>query len=266
MFRIGEFARITGVSLRTLHHYEEVGLLRPHRSEGSNYRLYTAADLERMRRILTLRGLGFPLERIRLVLQGLSGDAYLEMLRAHLVSLETEIQTLQSRHAQLKAMLEEAPMYTPEIRSIPAQRVISARGIARDYKNVTAPMQALAGKLWSHLQSSKARCVGSEIVIWEGNYGDMDAFTLEWMIPIEGNVTSTDEIKVYTLPPIPQMGVVRHVGSYEHLDDAYAALAAWLEEHGYERDGNLREVYVHYDEDHNKNVTEVQVPVRVKQG
>jgi effector-binding domain-containing protein len=155
-------------------------------------------------------------------------------------------------------------MYSSEIRFIPAQQVLSATGTAMDYQHVAAPMQALGKLLWAHLNSSAAKSVAPDIVIWGGTYGDMHAFTLEWMIPITGEVSETDQIRTYTLPAILEMGVVRHIGDYEQLGEAYAALMDWLEIHGYERAGNLREVYVHYDQDCTRNITEVQVPVRKK--
>jgi effector-binding domain-containing protein len=155
-------------------------------------------------------------------------------------------------------------MYSPEIRAIPAQKVLAATGIAEDYKHVTAPMQSLGKLLWTHLQASSASSVGPDVAIWGGLYGDMEPFTLEWLIPIEDEVAETDQVRVYTLPAVPEMGVVRHVGDYEQLGEAYATLNAWLETQGYERNGNLREVYVHYDVDRSKNITEVQVPVRKK--
>jgi effector-binding domain-containing protein len=155
-------------------------------------------------------------------------------------------------------------VYSPEIRSIPAQQVISASATAQDYKHVAAPMQTLGKLLWAHLNSSSAKSVGPDIVIWGGTYGDMEPFALEWMIPITGPISETDQIRMYTLPKVPEMGVIRHVGEYEQLGEAFNALINWLEVRGYERAGNLREVYVHYDSDHSKNITEVQVPVRKK--
>jgi len=61
---VHEFAALTGVTVKALHHYDRIGLLKPARSE-SRYRLYTAPDLTRLRQILALRSLGLPLRRIR---------------------------------------------------------------------------------------------------------------------------------------------------------------------------------------------------------
>jgi DNA-binding transcriptional MerR regulator len=64
-WKVGELARRTGVSVRALHHYDEIGLLSPsHRSEAG-YRLYTEIDVARLQQIRSLRALGFSLEEAR---------------------------------------------------------------------------------------------------------------------------------------------------------------------------------------------------------
>ncbi len=63
-YKIGEVAALTGVSVRTLHHYDEIGLLRPSGRSHTGYRLYAAADFERLQSVLFFRDLGFSLEAI----------------------------------------------------------------------------------------------------------------------------------------------------------------------------------------------------------
>jgi MerR family transcriptional regulator, thiopeptide resistance regulator len=58
---VGQVAERFGVTVRTLHHYDEIGLVRPHRTV-SGYRIYTDDDLERLRHVVVYRRLGFPLE------------------------------------------------------------------------------------------------------------------------------------------------------------------------------------------------------------
>jgi DNA-binding transcriptional MerR regulator len=60
-----EFAARMGVTVRTLHHYDRIGLLKPGRRSGAGYRLYGAAEAARLQQILTLKFIGFPLNRIR---------------------------------------------------------------------------------------------------------------------------------------------------------------------------------------------------------
>lgn len=62
---VGEVARLTGSTVRTLHHYDRIGLLRPSAVSEAGYRLYAEADLLRLQQVLTLRYLGFPLKQIR---------------------------------------------------------------------------------------------------------------------------------------------------------------------------------------------------------
>src|SRR5581483_5920156 len=63
-YRIGEAAALAGVTVRTLHHYDRIGLLRPSGRSAAGYRAYDGADLLRLQQIVTLRGLGFGLDRI----------------------------------------------------------------------------------------------------------------------------------------------------------------------------------------------------------
>jgi len=67
-YRVGEVAAMTGVSVRTLHHYDRIGLLRPSGHSEGQHRRYAEADLLRLQQVLTLRALGFPLRRIGEVL------------------------------------------------------------------------------------------------------------------------------------------------------------------------------------------------------
>ena len=64
-WKVGELARQTGLTVRTLHHYDEIGLLSPSHRTGAGHRLYGSEDLARLLQILSLRQLGFSLEEIR---------------------------------------------------------------------------------------------------------------------------------------------------------------------------------------------------------
>jgi DNA-binding transcriptional MerR regulator len=64
-YKVGELARRTGLSVRTLHYYDEIGLLEPAKLTGSGHRVYGTAELARLQQIKSLRQLGFTLEQIR---------------------------------------------------------------------------------------------------------------------------------------------------------------------------------------------------------
>jgi DNA-binding transcriptional MerR regulator len=68
LYRASEFAALTGVTVRALHHYDRAGLLRPSRRTAAGYRLYGARDFARLQQILTLKFIGLPLEEIKRLL------------------------------------------------------------------------------------------------------------------------------------------------------------------------------------------------------
>ena len=105
---VGEVADLTRLSIRTLHHYDAIGLLRPsERSEG-NYRLYTPADLGRLHRILTFRDLGFPLAEIARVLDAPEGEQ-LAALNLRAALLRDELGRVQRQLEQVTSLLGDAP-------------------------------------------------------------------------------------------------------------------------------------------------------------
>ena len=76
-YQVQQFAELAGVTVKALHHYDRLGLLKPRRTEAG-YRMYTQTDLERLEQIVALRFIGFPLKQIKLVLDGAAielGDA-----------------------------------------------------------------------------------------------------------------------------------------------------------------------------------------------
>jgi DNA-binding transcriptional MerR regulator len=92
--QVGELARRTGLTVRTLHHYDEIGLLRPWQHSGAGYRLYTAYDISRLQQIVSLRQLGLSLEEIRDCLDR-PGFSPLEVIDLHLGRLREQIESQQ---------------------------------------------------------------------------------------------------------------------------------------------------------------------------
>ncbi len=88
--KVGDLARQTGLSIRTLHYYEEIGLLRPSHRTASGYRMYSAGDVARLQQIKSLRELGFSLEQIAGCLDQ-PGFSPLETIERHLSRLREQI-------------------------------------------------------------------------------------------------------------------------------------------------------------------------------
>src|SRR4051812_553084 len=91
-YGVGEFAKLAGVSIRALHHYDRIGLLRPGRSEGG-YRVYTARDLALLEQIVVLKFVGIPLREIAGLLRA-GSTSLASTLRAQRGTLERKRQLL----------------------------------------------------------------------------------------------------------------------------------------------------------------------------
>lgn len=117
MLRVGEVAESTGVTVRTLHHYEELGLLVPsHRSEA-NHRLYNESDLLRLQQIVSLRQIGLSLQQIGAVLQD-PETSFESVLAQHLGWIEAEadrLQKLRERLHRLQGHLRGQPCTLEQI-------------------------------------------------------------------------------------------------------------------------------------------------------
>jgi DNA-binding transcriptional MerR regulator len=101
--KIGELARRTGISVRTLHYYDEIGLLPPSHRTETGYRLYTGEDIGRLQQILSLRQIGFTLADIRACLAQ-SHFSPLHVIQLHLSRLREQIELQQKLCCGLEAI------------------------------------------------------------------------------------------------------------------------------------------------------------------
>ena len=103
--KVGELAKRTGLTVRTLHHYDEMGLLKPSLHTEAGYRLYTRGDVARLQQVLSMRQLGFALEEIRDCLDR-PGFAPLEVIRLHIARLREQIELQQKLCERLETLVE----------------------------------------------------------------------------------------------------------------------------------------------------------------
>jgi DNA-binding transcriptional MerR regulator len=100
---VGELARRTGLTVRTLHHYDEIGLLRPSLHSEAGYRLYTGRDIARLQQVISLRQLGLSLEEVCDCLDR-PGFSPLEVIGLHLTRLREQIESQQKLCERLEAI------------------------------------------------------------------------------------------------------------------------------------------------------------------
>ena len=112
-WKIGELAKRTGVSIRALHHYDEIGLLVPSRRTESGHRLYGRDEVVRLQQVLSLRQMGFSLGDIREMLAHRPSDAR-RVIELHIARLRDQIATQQDLCARLEAIAAHYPSASAE--------------------------------------------------------------------------------------------------------------------------------------------------------
>jgi DNA-binding transcriptional MerR regulator len=117
-YSVGQVARYAGISVRTLHHYHEIGLLTPRGRTAAGYRRYAEPDLQRLQQVLFYRELGFPLEEIAIILDDPGTDAQAHLCRQHTL-LTRRIDRLRAMVTAVERAMEAEKMgmsLTPEER------------------------------------------------------------------------------------------------------------------------------------------------------
>ena len=104
-WKVGELAKRTGLTVRTLHHYDQIGLLSPSHRTAAGHRLYVQDDVARLQQITSLRSLGLPLEQIREVLDQKRMSA-LQVVQLHAERLRQQVQSQQRLVERLDALAE----------------------------------------------------------------------------------------------------------------------------------------------------------------
>ncbi len=273
MFKIGDFSKLVRVSIKTLRHYDRMGLLKPAWVDRfTSYRYYTLEQLPRLNRILALKDLGFSLEQIRRLLKDNLPAAELRgMMRIKHAELEQQLQAEQARLARVEARLRQIeregvlPQYEVVLKTLPPQRVVGVRDLVPGYADISR----LVDELRAHLQTQHIApdAVGPYLAIYyDAEYRDQGV-DVEAAAPLPRPLSETSRTIVHELPGVETMACVVHQGSYERLAEAYNALMSWVEANGYHVAGSNRDVYLQgpgpgLDMEH--CVTEVQFPVKKK--
>jgi effector-binding domain-containing protein len=269
MIKIGDFSKLSLVSIKTLRYYDEMGLLKPvHVDQFTGYRSYSADQLARLHRILALKDLGFSLEQIASVLnEGVSAEQLRGMLRLRQAELQQHIHEDQERLARIEARLNLMTMegtmsdYEVVIKRVEPQLVAGVRD--------TLPSYPAVGRLFDELYGYLARLgvnglaeVGT--AIWhddEYRTSDIDG---EAVVSLKRPIPEGERVKVYQLPGATMASLV-HKGAFNRLSQANEALGRWIEANGYKIVGPNREVYLYCTQpvrqDDESYVTEIQFPV-----
>lgn len=239
---IGEFSRLTHLSVKTLHHYHEIGLLAPARVDpGSGYRRYETGQVPVAQLIRRLRELQMPLVQVRAVIEAPDVATRDEALRSHLDQMERELVRTQGVVASLRSMLTlPLPGLAVEYRFQPAFRAYSVTERVQSSR-ITEWCEATFGRLGKlaeaeGITATAGATYSDEFFTEEG--GEVVAF-----LPVAPGQAAVQGVELIDLPA-GFFAVAVHAGPFTDFDRTYGALGSHVAEYCEVAPGPIRELYV----------------------
>jgi len=241
---IGDFSRASHLSVKTLRHYHEVGLLEPSEVDpGNGYRYYAEDQIPLAQVIRRLRGLQMPLAEVKSVLTTPDPEARNRLIVAHLDRLEGDLARTQAAILELRGLLERP--VTPravEHRTVPSTAAIAIQATI-DREDLLAWWQGALGELHAALGAQGLQPAGPPAGIYASEifqHGRGDATVF---IPTSGAARAVGRVEPLVVPPA-ELAVMFHRGSLADADLTYGELGAHVMRHEISVEGPLREHYL----------------------
>ncbi|MCQ2346273.1 MAG: MerR family DNA-binding transcriptional regulator [Paludibacteraceae bacterium] len=266
--KIGDFAKLCGVTVKTLRHYEKLGILIPKQVDRySGYRYYSVGQMQKMAMIRQFQALGLSLGEIAALYQKEAHYPNQDVIAIKMSETQAQIDQLQTRLQQLQAMLKSRKqieeMEGITIQSLPACIVASYQGVIKNYGelgllccNVIGPEMARLGCECPEPGYCFTRELNKE--------HSQENISIEYCEMVKEAKRDSDLIHFYHLDAVETAICYKHYGPYEGLYDSYSNLIAFAEKEGYLVIDTPRAVYVDgiwNQEDSAKWLTIIQLPV-----
>lgn len=267
-FKIGEFSQFMQVTVKTLRHYEQKGLLVPDETDPwTGYRYYSLAQMQKLASIRNLQRLGFSLDEIK--------DLYEESEHVpSIVQIDDKIRSTEAQIAQLEMRLrrllllrdsrkEIKTMKNFTIQPLPEIIVASHRETIPDY----AALGPLCyEKIGPEMQRLGCKCPtpGYCFTIDHNKEYRLTDIDIEYCEQVEEMLPDTAFIQFKRLPEVPKALILKHVGPYERFYESFTEAVRYMEEHGLQMAGQPRFSYVDgiwNQEDPEKWVSFIQIPL-----
>lgn len=272
MLRIGDFSKLSRISIRMLRHYNEIGLLMPDAVDDfTGYRYYSETQLPRAGHIHVLKNMGFSLSVISEILERYEDaqemERFLLIRKKELEASEEEIkQRLQLLDSTVRWLRKDGNImdYNVTLKTLPERYVASVRQVIPAYDCEGMLWQMLNEETASQKVQSASPCYGLAVFHDEG-YKESDV-DVEIQISVVGSYSDTEHVKFKRVAPI-QIASSTYKGSYDQITRVNEAVANWICANGYEFDGLsfcIYHVSPHDAASPEDLVTEVCYPVKKK--
>lgn len=241
-FAIGDFARATHMSVKTLRHYHRIGLLEPADVDpDSGYRYYTTDQVPTAQVIRRFRELDMPLDDIQAVLAAPDLDTRNALIAAHLTRLEGALSRTQSAVASLRDLLQPSGPIDIEHRSVEATPAAAISEIV-DVADALSWYQGALGELYATLDAQGVPVSGTGGGIFANDLFSHERGQATIFLPCEGPVRPMGRVTAL-LVPAAELATTLHIGPHTDIDRAYGALGTYVTQHALAVDGPIREYY-----------------------
>ena len=268
--KIGEFSKMMQVTVKTLRHYEQRGLLAPYEvDEWTGYRYYSVAQMQRLNTIRGLQRQGFTLEEIKELLEDGAQMPSIDQLTRKIEETEQQLQLLMERRRQLLKWMDShkqiKTMKEYNIQSLPEIIVASHREIIPDY---SALGMLCVNKIGPEMQRLGCKCPppGYCFTIEHQQEYRNENIDIEYCEQVEDMGEDSDIIQFKRLPAVEKALCMKHVGPYERFYESFTKAFAYLEEQGYKVAGHPRACYIDgiwNQEDPEKWLSIIQIPIEL---
>jgi DNA-binding transcriptional MerR regulator len=246
LLTIGDFSRMTHLSIKALRHYHDTGVLEPAAIDPfTGYRSYDAAQVPAAQVIRRLRDLHMPLDSIRTVLSASDVETRNREIAAHLARMEQQLEQTRSSVSALRALLTgPAPRMPVEVRSIPTATALAIEEtVTTDGLGEWAP--GVFDELSAALAAGGLRAAGCYAALFPGDFFEVERAALTVFVPVTagGSVPPAGRVRLVEIPAT-EAAVAVHEGAPEDIDRTYAALGEVVAERAIGVDGPIREYYL----------------------
>ncbi|MGW3194137.1 MerR family transcriptional regulator [Streptomyces sp. NPDC001118] len=243
---IGDFSRATHMTVKTLRHYHEIGLLEPADVDPrSGYRRYSADQIPTAQVVRRFRALGMPLEEIRTVLTAPDVATRSRHITAHLSRLEEELGRTQRAVAALRDLLTPSPSGAAAgigQRSVAAVQAAAVTGTV-DAEDCTAWCQGALGELFATVAGQGLRETGHPGGVFADEMFTRHRGKVTVFVPCAAPIRPVGRVQPLVVPAM-ELAVIEYCGPPTEADRAYGALGAYVARHAVAVDGPMREYYL----------------------
>ncbi|WP_159844478.1 MerR family transcriptional regulator [Nocardia sp. CY41] len=241
---IGEFSRLSNLSVKTLRYYHEIGLLAPVGVDASSgYRRYATAQVSQAQLIRRLRELDMPVPEIRAVLAAPDENARDATLRAHLERMEAELARTRAVVASLRALLTPSAPITVEYRAVAAFPA-AAIGATVAREHIGEWCAATFQALYEALAAADITPAGVGGATYGTDFFEHDEGAVVAFVPLaDAEVALLAGLSAIELPA-RRFAVAVHEGPFEDFDRTYGALGSHVAEHDVALSEPIREMYL----------------------